>query len=55
VFARIAQDLGMTDTADQWWNEAARKFVDEKDDYYSNILYVLSRLKDTTIPRTDTP
>lgn len=51
IFARAAEDLGMTDTAERWWREAARKFMDEKDDYYSNILYVLSRLEETTIQR----
>ncbi|PTN35624.1 glycosyl hydrolase family 8 [Desulfonatronum sp. SC1] len=55
VFARAAQDLGMLETAERWWNEAARKFMDEKDDYYSNILYVLSRLEETNIPQADTP
>lgn len=55
VFARAARDLGMLKTAERWRNEAARKFMDEKDDYYSNILYVLSRLEETTIPRADTP
>ncbi len=53
VFARAAQDLGLSETAGQWWSEAARKFMDEKDDYYSNILYVLSRLEQTTINQID--
>lgn len=55
VFARAAQDLGMTETAERWWSEAAQKFMDEKDNYYSNILYVLSRLENTTIPQADAP
>ncbi|MFN2268114.1 MAG: hypothetical protein ABR533_07540, partial [Desulfonatronovibrio sp.] len=55
VFARAAQDLGLSEMSAQWWTEAEKKFLDEKDDYYSNILYVLSRLKQTTITRIEQP
>ncbi len=55
VFARAAGDLGMPETAGRWWVEAAQKFMDEKDDYYSNILYVLSRIEDTAFTRAPTP
>lgn len=55
VFARAAQDLNLSKIAGQWWDMAARKFMDEKDDYYSNILYVLSRLESTSITRDHQP
>lgn len=44
VFARAAGDLGREELSRDLWKKAEEKIRYEKDDYYSNILYLLSKI-----------
>jgi len=45
VFAVAAGELGKKDRSKFFWQRAAEKISYEKDDYYSNILYLLSKIQ----------
>lgn len=45
VFARAAGEAGRQDQSNSLWEKAGQKIIYEKDDYYSNILYLLSKIK----------
>jgi endoglucanase len=44
VLARAAEEAGKKEQSNKLWEKAGEKIIYEKDDYYSNILYLLSKI-----------